>query len=62
MVLVRWSLIQETRWLTTELLRLTLKLAVLKRSRGVHSSGDIETHLKTMETYLRAMESLTAPA
>ena len=38
------------------------KLAVLKRSRGVHSSGDIETHLVTMETYLIAMESLKAPA
>ncbi len=49
-----WSLIQEPLWLT-------LKLAVLKRSRGVHSSGDIEAHLKTIETYLRAMESLKAP-
>ncbi len=33
-----------------------IEQAVLKRSRGVHSSGDIETHLKTMETYLIAME------
>ncbi len=35
-----------------------IELAVLKRSRGVHSSGDIKVHLKTMETHLRAMAEL----